>query len=367
MTHDRRVAAAAWPVVVTGLSRAARMLAALVWMLSVSASAFAQSPARPPAAGKPAAPATARTPAAAPPAAAPTAVTVTASVDRPAIWVADRLTYTIEIACAPGVDIVVGDLDRDKLKLTGLEVVSSDVRRREEGGRTRYSADYTLTTYRLDAATLTIDSFPVRYYLARAGQQPQDAAPAGAVTVPPVAVAFRSLLPDDQAIYDVRDQRTVPPRWLPYRLLGLVGLGLVLVSVIPAVLLLIRIVTGARARRRAAAPRSSRQTRQAARATLDEIRGADGSNVDGRRLGFARLDALVRQHVAGVCGLPAAGMTPDEIAAALPGCAGRMPIELVTSILAVCELARYGHPDLQPPVEAWEQAVRQAEQILGAR
>jgi hypothetical protein len=319
----------------------------------------AQTRQPPPSSGSPAV--------ATPPAAAANGIVVTASVDRPAIWVADRLTYTVEIACPRGVDILVGDLGRDKLKLSGLEVVSADTHRREDGDVTRYRFDYVLTTYRLDVATPVIGSFPVRYYLARAGQRPEEAAPAGSVSVPAVAVAFRSLLPDDQAIYDVRDQRTVAARWLPYRVLGVVGIALMLVSVTPVVFLLFRIVKATRERRRTHATRSVRQARQSARAALDEVRATDAANADARRDGFARLDVLVRQHVTDLCGVPAAGMTPDEIEAALEPCATRIPVELVTSILASCELARYGSPDLQPSPDTWREAVGQADQVLSAR
>jgi hypothetical protein len=294
-------------------------------------------------------------------------ITVSAGVDRPAIWIADRLTYTVEIVCPRGVDILVGDLDRSKLKLTALDVVSADSSRREDGGVTRYLFEYVLTTYRVDVATPTIGSFPVRYYLTRTGQRPEEAAPAGSVVVPAVAVAFRSLLPDDQPIYDVRDGRSVPPRLLPYRMLEPVGIGLILLSVTPAAFLLMRLARGARERRRTAARRSSRETRQAAHAALDGMRAIDAADAGARRDGFARLDALVRQLVTDVCGVAAAGMTPDEIEVALESCAGRIPVELVTSILASCELARYASPELQPSPDTWREAVGQAEQILSVR
>ena len=105
-------------------------------------------------------------------------------MDRPAIWVADRLTYTVEIACPRGYDVLAGDLARDKLKLTGLEVVSADSSRREEAGVTRYRFDYVLTTLPRRRGDAEIGSFPVRYYLARAGQRPEEAAPAGSIAVP---------------------------------------------------------------------------------------------------------------------------------------------------------------------------------------
>jgi hypothetical protein len=307
---------------------------------------------------------TAGSPAITPSPSAPQGLSVTARVDRPAIWVADRLTYTVEIVCPRGVDILVGDLAREKLPLTGLDVVSADTTRRTEGDVTRYAFDYVLTTYRVDVVTPAIGPFPVRYYLARAGQRPEEAAPAGSVIVPPVAVAFRSLLPEDQAIYDVRDGRDIPQRWLPYRLLQPVGLGLVLFSAVPAAFVLVRLALGVRERRRATTGRSSRRQKQSARAAFDEVRATDGTDLQARRAGFARLAALIRQHLSDVCGVAAAGMTPEEIAVALEPCGSRIPIELVASVLESCELARYASPDLYPSPDAWREALGQAEQLL---
>ena len=56
----------------------------------------------------------------------------TATVDRPAMWVGDRITYTVTVTCPRGVDIVIDDLGRDKLKLTGLDVVGADSSRHED-------------------------------------------------------------------------------------------------------------------------------------------------------------------------------------------------------------------------------------------
>ncbi|HEX9366587.1 MAG TPA: hypothetical protein VF921_08165 [Vicinamibacterales bacterium] len=102
-------------------------------------------------------------------------VTVKASLDRPAIWVADRLTYTIEIACRNGVDIVIDDLSREKLKLDGLDVAGSDTARRVEGGVIRYELRYVLTTYRVEAPIRTIAPLRIRYYVTRAGSVPRTA------------------------------------------------------------------------------------------------------------------------------------------------------------------------------------------------
>ena len=292
-------------------------------------------------------------------------ISVKAELDRPAIWVADRVTYTVEITCRNGVDIVIDDLSREKLKLGGLDVVGSDNGRQADADAIRYAFHYVLTTYRVDVPTLTIAPLPVRYYVTRTGHS-GDSAPAGTVQVPAATVAFRSLLPDDQPSYQARDSRPVAARWLPYRVLAPVGLGLILLSVAPVVFLGLGLVRGTRWRRESGARRSTRQARQTARAALDEIRAAEPATAEARRAAFARLDALVRQHLADVCGVPAAGLTPSEMATSLDGAGTQVPPGLVVSVLTSCELARYAGAELRPSADVWRDTLPHAEEVLAA-
>ncbi len=78
-------------------------------------------------------------------------------------------------------------------------------RTRPDGGRSapfRYHPDD--VSRRLSAA-LTIAPMSARYYRTRAGQRLEDAAPAGEVPVPGEPLAFRSMLPDAQESYALRD------------------------------------------------------------------------------------------------------------------------------------------------------------------
>jgi hypothetical protein len=325
------------------------------------AAAVGALPAAPHADGRPPAPAPQATPA------EEEEVTVKTNLDRPAVWVADRVTYTIEITCRRGVDILVDDLSPDKLKLVGLEVVSSDTARQAGSGNViRYEFRYVLTTYRVDVPTLTIGPLPVRYYARREGERPPDAAPAGTVRVPEAAIAFRSLLPDVQPSYPVRDSRPAAQRLLVYRILRPIGVGLIVLSIVPVGFMAIGLVRRVRQGRRSTVRRSLRQTRQAARAALEEVRAADAATADARRAAFARLDALVRHHLSDVCGVPTPGLTPAEITAVLGACASRMPVDLASSVLTSCELARYARPEFLPSADAWRDTLTQAEQVLAA-
>ena len=300
------------------------------------------------------------------PQAAPADLTATVHVDPPAMWIADRVTYTVEITCPAGVDIVVDDLDRSRLQLNGLDLLDTRTRRQQEGTALRYTFEYVLTTYRVDVAEPGVGAVKVRYFLTRPGQRAQDAAPAGTITIPPTAIPFRSLLPDDQTASQVREGDAIPQRWLPYRLLGPVGIGLILVSIVPAALLLVRAAHAARGRRRTERRPSARRARQAAREALGAIRAVDASDPIARREGFTRLEALVRGHLAASVGPEFAALTADEIRAMPVNGHSHVAWERVTSVLESCEVARFAGLDTRPSAEDWRQALDDAGVVMGA-
>lgn len=299
----------------------------------------------------------------------PQDVTVRASLDRTAMFVGDRVTYTVDISCKPGVDILADDLSRDKLKVEGLEVIDARTDRsssdRDGSGRasTIYRFRYTLTSYRIDAASLTIAPLTVRYAVTRAGQRLEDAAPAGEVQVPGATVAFRSVLPDDHDEAGIRSGK--PPHARPMRLAALqsIGIGLVIVAIVPALFAIATLV------RRRASPRvrrSARVVRQAERVSLDAVRAMQVDTTDGRRAALTELDALVREHLRDVCGVPGPSLTPSEVPAALATSGAKLPADLVVSVLATCELARYAPPHAMPSPAACRDAIENAAGIVNA-
>ena len=277
------------------------------------------------------------------------------------MWVADRVTYTIEITCARGVDVLADDLSRDRLKTGGLDVIGGDMARRSaSAGATIYQFQYVLTTYRTDVPALTIAPLTVRYAVTRAGQRLEDAAPAGEVHVPGATIAFRSVLPDDQDLSGIRSEK--PPHATPWlAALEPVGIGLIIVSIVPALSAAAAFV---RRSRRPRVHRSVRAARHQERASLEEVRRMDVGTVDGRRDVFTELDTLVREHLREVCGVPGASLTPHEVPFALARSGTKVPAELVASVLATCELARYAPPHAMPSAEACRDAVNSVEQIV---
>src|SRR5262245_31871638 len=292
-------------------------------------------------------------------------VSVRTSLDRTAVFVGDRVTYTIEITCKRGVDVVADDVSRDKLKLEGLEVVDADTNRRGAAdGGTAYSFRYVLTTYRIDAAALTIAPLRVRYAIVRAGQRLETAAPAGEVQVPGATVAFRSVLPDEPDSSGIRSDRRPPTRPMRFAVLQAIGLGLIIVSLVPA---LLAIASVARRSGPRLVHRWARAVRQDERQSLDAVRTIGVETVQQRRDVFTRLDALVRQHLRDVCGVPGPSLTPAEVPRALAS--ARVPVrpDLVASLLATCELARYAPPHDMPSAEVCRQAIDHADEIVRAR
>jgi hypothetical protein len=296
------------------------------------------------------------------PGAAARDVEVQAALDRSAVWVADRFTYVVQITCHRGFDILTDDLSRDKLRLDGPDIVSIDTTRDDRGnGVTAYRITYHLTTYRFNPPVQKIGELNVRYYIRRPGQRLDDVAPSGEVRVPGASVAVRSLLPDEQDTAEFRSARPPEPRRAIFASLQPVGLGLIVVSIVPAVLWAAVVIGRARPK---GAHRSARQVRHEERTSLDALRSINLETEAGRREAYDRMSALVREHLRHICGVPAEGLTAQEIGPALSACGKDVPVDLVTSLLATCERARYGTPDQLASAHECSAAIEQAGQVM---
>jgi hypothetical protein len=276
------------------------------------------------------------------------------------------VVFTVDIACAPGVDILLDDVAKEKLRVNGLDVVSSDSSvATDAGDRTTHRLRYVLTTYRVDNPSPSIEPMSVRYYARRPGERLQDVAPAGDVQVPGAILAFRSTLPENQPELAIRDGRTAPPRRAAFARASQIGLALVILSLAPAAVLAVAAV-----RRRTAgkpARRSSRQARQDQRATLERLRALDVSTPEERRRACEEIGAAVRGYVASHSHVPAAALTPAEIDAALASGGRRIPRETVVALLTVVDEARYRPAGASISAEACRDAIASAEQVLAGR
>jgi hypothetical protein len=289
-----------------------------------------------------------------------------ASVDRTAVWVADRVVYTVEIACAPDVDILLDDVAKEKLRLNNLEVLSSDSSvTTDASGRTLHRIRYVLTTYRVDNPSPSIDPISVRYYARRHGERLEDVAPAGDVQVPGALLALRSTLPENQPDVSVRDGRPPATRRSLVARASQIGLALIVVSLAPA----LAVVATAVRRRTAGQParRSARQAKLDQRAALERLRSMDVSTDEDRRRACEAIDEAVRGYVASHTRVPAAALTPGEIDAALAAQGGRIPRETVVGLLSACDDVRYQPAPGSMSAQQCREALASAERVLAGR
>lgn len=288
-------------------------------------------------------------------------INVRASADRTALWVGDRVLYTVQVECAPTVDILADDLAKEKLRLQGLELVDAESERTVgESGRATYTFRYRLTTYETEATALSIADGSVRYGRRRAGQRVEDAAPAGEVKVPGAVLALRSTLPDRLAALDPRDARPLDDVPMLVRLAKTVGIALVIVSAAPVLLWVGSLAHRARPKRRKL---DTRGVRNQTRAALEELESADASSEADRRAAYTRLETVIRDHLSGVTGIPARALTPPEIAERLSANSA-FSIESLSVVLGECERARYGPLNGMPPSDRFREAVGTAGRAL---
>lgn len=292
----------------------------------------------------------------------PPTVRARAFVDRTAIWVGDHVTYTVEIVCPRGFDVLIDDLSKDKLKLDGFDAIGTDSSQTTApDGTTTHDFRYVLTTSHVDRAAVGVEPFSVRYYLSRPGQRMQDAAPAGEVKIPGVSVALRSTLPDGQDTYALRDGRTQGARiWIATKA-RMLGLALVIISLVPAVVLGLAFARGQLRRSERA---SARRAKINQRALLEELRAMDVTTEGDRRLAYDRISAAVRQHVESVAGVAAPSLTAPELEAALAGDGRKLDTGTIVELLASCDAARYAPPDRPTDAQACRDAIGRAEAIL---
>lgn len=290
-------------------------------------------------------------------------VLVRSSVDRSAVWIGDRFSFTITVECSNGTDILAEDLSRERLQMQDLDILGVEETREDLGdGLIIYRFVYHLTTYSFRPATKMIGDMDLRYFVRRPGQRPEDIVPAGEVLVPGATVVVRSLLPDNLDSAQYRYERQPAPRATALTLMQPIGIGLVIVSIVPAVLWAVAFLRRLRQRQRR---ESALRLRLHERAALDELRALDVEDEAGRRAAYDRLSALVRGHVSGAWGVSAAGLTPDEIALALSAQGHGDDSAATVVFLDTCDKARYGGPEELPSRDACRAAIDQAAELMG--
>lgn len=289
-------------------------------------------------------------------------VSVRSSLDRTAAWVGDPVTYTVEIVCSPGYDIIEDDLARDRLPLEGLEVrAANTTREARDDGAVLHRARFELASYTPERESLRIGPMSIRYYRREADGRIANQLPIGSVEVPAEDIALRSTLPESAGAV-IRAVK--PPVLLPWFIHLPYPLGLLLVA-LPLVAMVLGL-TAAIARRRPSAqaqgPTAHRPTEY--RMALDEIRQLDdAADPEAVRQAFGRLDHLLREFLAEVS-IHVKSLTPDEIDSRA-GTAGDMTTQrAVAGVLRECERARYAGPRQPPSRDRLAHALNQAEAVV---
>jgi hypothetical protein len=193
----------------------------------------------------------------------------------------------------------------------------------------------------------------------------QDMAPAGEIVVPGAVVAYRSTLPDTTPAPGLRDRRAAGTRYPFFVRAESIGLALVIVSLAPA---LVMVVAAVRRRTvRKPGRRSGREIKKERLDTLERLRSLDVGTEEERRRAYDEISAAVRQHVAATAHVPAASLTARELDDALQTVRTRVSRESVSALLTASDTARYGPPGAVPSTEACRDALNTAEEILAGR
>lgn len=286
-------------------------------------------------------------------------IEVRTSVSRTALWVGDQAVYTVALICAPGVDVLLDDLLKERLQVQGGEILNTESARTEEGGRITHTLRYTLVTYAIDTSALTVSPWSVRYYAQRRGQRPGDAAPAGEVIIPPLVVAVRSTIPESDVAIGLRPPGGVvaAPRYL--RFAQPLGLALLLIAIVPAGIMSLGVVRRLHTIRAAHASWRSRRRRSG---SFAEIKALQPSSDPERVEAFGQLDVFLRDHFRLAMSIPAQALTPAAMRRMLESRSPERSYEAVETVLASCERARYAP---EPPSAAeWDATVRDAEALV---
>lgn len=294
-----------------------------------------------------------------------TPVSVRSSVDRTAAWVGDRVTYTVELVCLPGYDIVADELARERLPVEGLEVrAASTTRETRDDGAVVYRARFEVASYSPRAERLRIGPVAIRYYRKQEDGSIAAQSPVGTVAIPEEELALHSTLPEAAGLVlrVARAPMLFPSFTRAAYLLYPLGVALMALSLVTVALGL----KGTLARRRTLirAQEPTRRPSTEYQMALNEIRQLDDTaNPEALSHAFGRLDHLLREVLAEM-NIHARSLTPDEIDSSVGvGGDGTAP-RAIARVLRDCERVRYGGPSHPPSRELLAHALDRAEEVL---
>ena len=208
------------------------------------------------------------------------------------------MTYTVEVVCPPGYDIIEGDLGREHLPLEGLEVrAASTTREARDDGTVLYRARFQLASYTPERERLRIGPMSIRYYRKQPDGRIDDQVPdRRRRTCPRQDIALHSTLPDSAGpvLRTAKAPVLLPPFSHLFWPFGLALVALSLVTRRPCGF------TRTIKRRPSTGPPDSARQPTEYRLALDEIgQLSDTADAEALRQAFGRLDHLLREFLAG--------------------------------------------------------------------
>jgi hypothetical protein len=301
-----------------------------------------------------------------PPAKAPP-VTVTAQVDKTAIWVGDVVRYRLHVVHDANVELVLDNFTKDRLPVTPFTVRDIDIQRGDWAGG-KQAADITLSLSTLDTSATEVSIPPINlYYFIRDTGLTKTERPVDTIAAPAVKIGLRStLVPDSLAPRTGKAMAAPGLAWaLTPLLLGLAGLLALLGSM------------ALRAWRRRHSDDTTRQLSREAReriaqASLARLRADVAVSGTDPRQWSGTMALAVRDLLTELYQIPAAALTPEEIeeALGLSGADARL-IAQVKVVLTQCDELRYGRDaagsqGLRAQLQQTVERLMQSPQLLSA-
>jgi hypothetical protein len=274
----------------------------------------------------------------APPPAKAAPVTVTAEVDKTAIWVGDVLRYTLRAVYDPNVELVLDNFTKDRLPTAPFSVRDINIRRGDwKDGKQAVEIVLLLSTLETSESELTIPPIQVFYFIRDPGATKTES-PVDTIAAPAVKIGMRSVLVPDSLTPRTIKLSPAPALALALTplLLGIAGL-LALAGYIG-----FRVWQGMHSDD--ATRKLSREAREKiAQESLARVRtDVSASGVEPRQWSATMASAL-RRLVTDLFQIPGASLTPEEIEAALArsGADSGLTAQIKT-VLTQCDELRYG-------------------------
>ncbi len=265
------------------------------------------------------------------------AIQLKVRTNKTAIWVGDKLEYTVRVEHSPETEFVLDHLKKEDFTLPPFEVLYVHASSQAlAGGRRLLEVTLGLTTFETGNQELAIPGFNLYYFNAgRAG--PREEAQAQVLSVPPFPVGLRSTLAgNSQAPRDFKELEPEPAArwWIP----GLLALfGLVAIGSYVARRAVGKLRLGSWRERKA----GRRARKKSVRESLGEMRQIPADSPEDLEKFYHQASELLRNFAASNLG-DGAGLTPKETEAALLHSGAAAPrAAAIGRLLEQCDHIRY--------------------------